>query len=295
MRLTLLVGFVGMLFASCGGDVKPPEVTINNKLSEELPVKDQVNESYYQIPSPDEMFGFIKESGLEYNMELTNSTQNCKHYVSPQQQALILGIYSADLAYSTAYEESNEAIKYFGTIKKLAEDVGIAGAFPKELIQKIQDNLNSPETLIASANDSYFSIVDYLEQNEQGDKLGVVAGAGWLETVYIVVNTTDFTKDKMSVDRLIAQKLVLENLLDYLEQYSDQQQVSDLMIELKELEDVFANVSESESETEVSFKKKEDGKIVLGGGTSMEITEVHFNAIRDKVNEIRNNIVSVEV
>ena len=34
--------------------------------------------------------------------------------------------------------------------------------------------------------------------------------------------------------------------------------------------------------------------MVLGGGENIKITEAQFNAIKNKVNEIRNNIVKVQ-
>jgi hypothetical protein len=290
--LALLVGFPLVMMISCGGD-DPVEDLVEDVV--DVVDEPEGNETYYQIPSPDEMFGFIKESGLEYNGELLNSPQNVNNYTTPEQQALNFGIYSADLAYTAAYEEFNESIKYFGTVQKLSESIGISGAFDSELIEKIQGNLDNPDSLLANSSSSYFSVVDYLEQNEQGDKLGIIASAGWLETVYVVANTIDYKKDQAAVERLADQKLTLENLLDYLDKYSSSPEVSEISLMFKDLETVFASLSESDSEgSGISFKKKDNGKMVLGGGSSISITEEQFNAIKDKVNEIRNKIVQIE-
>ena len=97
---------------SCGGDDQ-----IEEAIEVEVEVVEEGNEVYYQIPSPDEMFGFIKESGLEFNGELLNPIQNVDNYTDPKMQALNFGIYSADLAYTAAFEEFNETTNYFGTIQ----------------------------------------------------------------------------------------------------------------------------------------------------------------------------------
>jgi hypothetical protein len=288
----LLIGFPLVMFTSCGGD-DPIEEPVEDVV-EETTEEPKENETYYQIPSPDEMFGFIKESGLEFNGELLNATQNVSSYSDPNSQALNFGIYSADLAYTAAFEEFDKTIKYFGTIQKLADQIGISSAFDKALIERIQKNLDNADSLVAITSTSYFSVVDYLEQNEQGDKLGIIAAAGWLETVYVVANTTDYNKNKAAVDRLADQKLTLENLLAYLEKYSDNTNVNELLSSLKELESTFSVLAEEDSGSGLSFKKKDDGKMVLGGGSSIKITEEQFNAIRDKVNEIRNSIVNTE-
>ena len=281
-----------IMFTSCGGDEhieEPIEDVIEDV------VEDTGNDTYYQIPSPDEMFGFIKESGLEFNGELLNSIQNADSYSDPTKQALNFGIYSADLAYTAAYEEFNETTKYFGTIQKMAEPLGLNSAFDKKLIERVQSNLDNADSLVAITNTSYFAVVDYLDQNQQGDKLGIIAAAGWLETVYVVANTTNYAKDKAAVDRLADQKLTLDNLLDYLKQHEESEEVKEVLAWFTELEATFSALPEEESKgSGISFKKKDDGKMVLGGGSKITISEAQFNAIKNKVNEIRNKIVSTE-
>ena len=288
---TILLALPLVFLTSCGGE-DPIEEAI--EVVEE--VEPEGNEAYYQIPSPDEMFGFIKESGLAFNGELLNPIQSSDSYTDPKMQALNFGIYSADLAYTAAFEEFNETTKYFGTIQKLAEPIGLNAAFDKSLIERVQGNLDNADSLVAITNTSYFAVVDYLDQNEQGDKLGIIAAAGWLETVYVVANTTNYAKDKAAVDRLADQKLTLDNLLDYLDKYKENADVAEVLGWFNELETVFSALPEEEegSGSGISFKKKDNGKLVLGGGSSISISEEQFNAIKDKVNEIRNNIVKTE-
>jgi len=293
LAVALLVGLPMIVFTSCGGD-EPVKDVVEDVVVEDV-VDDEVkNESYYQIPSPDEMFGFIKESGLEYNAELLNPTQNVNSYTTPNAQALNFGVYSAELAYTAAFGEFDNTIKYFGTIQKLADQIGISSAFDKALIERVQGNLDNVDSLVSITNTSYFAVVDYLEQNEQGDKLGIIASAGWLETLYIVANSTDYAKNPSAVERLADQKLTLENLLDYLEAYNSNADVASLIASLTDLSTAFDALGEEESGTGISLKKKEDGKMVLGGGNTISITEAQFNALKEKINKIRNSIINTE-
>lgn len=272
---------------SCS-DEKPKEEV--KEIVEEI--VEETNENFYQIPSPDEMFGFIKTSGLTYNKNLINSAQKASTYSTPFEQTLIFGIYSADLAYTAAYEEFNESIKYFATIQKLAENIGISGAFNEELMNNIKNNLDKPAQLLANSNDSYFSVVEYLEQNEQADKLGVIAAAGWLETVYIVANSITYGKNEAALQRLADQKLTLDNLLLYLEKYNENADVAQTLTWLKELEQTFDAIPEANSSSSgISLKKQENGKMILGGGNTLTISKEQFTAIKTKVTEIRTNIV----
>ena len=294
LAVTLLMATPLVLLTSCGGD-DPIEEPIEEVVEE---VVEERNEEYYQIPSPDEMFGFIKESGLKFNGELLNDIQSSASYTEPTKQAMNFGVYSADLAYTAAYEEFNETTKYFGTIQKMAEPIGISSAFDKSLIERAQSNLDNADSLVAITNTSYFSVVDYLDQNEQGDKLGIIAASGWLETVYIVANTANYDSDKLAVDRLADQRLTLDNLLDYFTKYEDKVETTEMMGWLRELEVVFAQkeVTEENSGSGISLKKKDNGKMVLGGSSEEKtsISQEQFNAIKDKVNEIRNKIISTE-
>jgi hypothetical protein len=293
LALTALVAFPLVFLTSCGGD--EPADEINADIVEEV-IEEVKNESYYQIPSPDEMFGFIKESGLKYNKAALNPVQSASSYTDPKQQALNFGIYSADLAYTAAFEEYQESIKYFGSIQKLGDQIGLSSAFDKSLIERVQTNLNNADSLVAITNTSYFSVVDYLEQNEQGGKLGLIASAGWLETVYIVANTAKYGKDKAAIERLADQKLTLDNLLAYLEKYAENDaDVKEVHGWFKELETAFAGLEEKSTGSGITLKKKEGSKkMVLGGGETIRISEAQFNAIKNKISEIRNNIVKVQ-
>ena len=133
---------------------------------------------------------------------------------------------------------------------------------PNDDYKRAQANLGNADSLVAITNTSYFSIVDYLENNEQGDRLGLIASAGWLETVYVAANTIDYSKDKDAVDRLADQKLTLDNLLDYLEKYESDANVAEVMVWFKDLETVFATLSNVEDETgsDLTLKKKKDDR-----------------------------------
>lgn len=255
--IAIVAAFPMLMYTSCTED-KPIEEEVEVEIiTDEKPQ----NEKFYQIPAPDEMFGFIKKSGLTYNKALINSPQKQSGYTTPLEQTMIFGVYSADLAYTAAYEEFNESIKYFAIIQKMAENIGISGAFNDELMNNIKNNLDKPEQLLENSNDSYFSVVDYLEQNEQGDKLGIIAAAGWLETVYIVANSTDYNKNEAALQRLADQKLTLDNLLMYLDKYNESADVKEIAAMLKELEVAFESVEEGDANSSViTLKKKVKAK-----------------------------------
>jgi len=290
--LTLLMTLPLIMMTSCGGG----DPVVEKPIEESIELVQEENITYYQIPSPDEMLGFIKACGLAFNGELLSDIRNYDSYTDPKMQALNFGVYSADLAYSAIYDEFGEMGKYFTTIQKMTEPLGLDGAFDESLQVRVQANLENADSLVVITNTSYFAIITYLENNDQGDILGLIASAGWLETVYITVNTIDYLKDKDAVNRLSDQKLTLDNLLDYLASYKSDANVAEALVWFNQLEAVFANLSEQKDESgaELTLKKKKNGKMVLGGGSSITMSKDQFNAIKDKVNEIRNKIVKTK-
>jgi hypothetical protein len=294
-NLTVTIAFTlsFFFFFSCQSD----ESTVEEILEEEVEIiSKSKNQTYYQIPSPDEMFDFIKQSGLSFNPELLSDIQNSNSYTTPKKQALNFGVYSADLAYAAAFKEFKYIAKYFGTVQDLADRIGILAAFDENLLKSVQGNLENADSLIEITNASYFAVVEYLEQNEQGDKLAIIASAGWIETLYVIANSINFSVDKQAVNRFADQKIVLENLLDYLKKYNENENVAEILLSFKSLELTFSNLGKGDSNGPgVTFKKKKSGKMVLGGGKSKPISEKQFNAVKEKVNEIRNNIVKIEL
>lgn len=288
----LLGGTIVIGLTSCSGDeeIKDDIETVEDTTS--VSKTAETVQTYYQIPSPDEMFSFIRQGGLSFKKELLNDIKNVNNYQTPKAQALNFGVYSADLAYTAAFEEYQHSMKYFAGVQKLAEQIGISGAFDQKIVERIKNNLNNPDSLVAITNDSYFSIIEYLEQNEQSDKLGMIAAAGWLETTYIVSNLVTYKEGSDAVQRIADQKVTLENVMDYLNNHKDNNDVNEFINQLAPIKAAFDAIESSDSEESsgISFKKKDNGKMVLGGGKNISITKEQFEAIKKAIAEVRNNI-----
>lgn len=279
---------VAIAFTSCGSD--DPDVLDDPIVETDTLVEDNTQpEEFFGIPSPDEMFAFIKDGGLSYNSELMNPVDNSTNYTDPKSQALNFGIYSADLAYTAAFEEYQESIKYFGAVRKLGDEVGVSSAFNEGMVTRIQNNLNVADSLVSITNDSYFKIIDYLEENEQGKSLAMIAAAGWLESVYIVVNSVkDFNAEDPSAERLADQKLIFDNLIEYMKQYESDEAVAATIKDMEAIGTVFENLQE----VEVTSSEGNGGRMVLGGGqttTKTVLGKEQFEELKTKVNELRNS------
>ncbi len=277
-----------LLAPACGGS--DDEIPTDTPVDTTTEVKPEV-EKFYQIPAPDEMFAFIKQGGFKYNKSLINPTEELNKYVSPKSQALNFGIYTGDLAYTAAFEEYQSTIKYFGAVRKLADQLGIASAFDESMVARIQNNLSSSDSLVSITGDSYFTIVDYLEQNGRGKTLALMAAGGWLESMYIVVNSINkFDASSPAIERLADQKLTLDNLIEYMNKYTSDNSVVSTIEDFSGIKNAFDQLKQTEG---TSTSEKKENKLIFGSSEpSTTITAEQYEAIKKAITELRNKITS---
>jgi hypothetical protein len=241
---------------------------------------------YYQVPSPDEMISFIKDGGFGFDNTVINSVDHLDSYVEQRIQAINLGIYTADLTYMAAYGQFQESMRYFNVVIKLAERLGISSAFDEALVGRVKNNLNDADSLELISRDSYYSIVDNLEQSQRGKTLAVIAAGGWLESMYVVLSLMDeYKADSPMLQRVADQKLVFENLCSYLKTYQEERIVSETLSDFKALQTAFNALDEDSTTTEL--KKTKGKRMVLGGKGKVNITKEQFDQLKQVVVDLR--------
>ncbi|WP_070138257.1 hypothetical protein [Crocinitomix algicola] len=241
----------------------------------------------YSVPTPNELFEIIKLQGGEQKLELVNPIENAENYVDVKSKSINFGVYSADIAYLSCFGIGVDFLKYFKKIEELGEELGIAGAFDEEMMDRIENNEGDSDSLFAISNDTYYDSYLYLEENEKGKELSLIMAGGYIESLYIITNLVEQYADNDPVVKKIGdQKVVLENLIDFIFEYSDDEDVNNIILDLTDLADVFeSNMDLKESETNVA--NDQDGTLLISGGGSYHMTAAAFDAIKAKANELR--------
>ncbi|GIV42011.1 MAG: hypothetical protein KatS3mg034_1321 [Vicingaceae bacterium] len=292
--------FISLLIVLNWSCEDPQNKTIEEEIEIQSaqPSQEELKKRYYQIPSPDEMFAFIKQSGMKYNSNLLIDPFYSEKIVDPVALPVIFGAYTADLAYTAAFEEYQTTIKYFAVVRKLADKIEISSAFDETLVNRIQNNLNSADSLIAITNDSYFQIVDYLEKNQRGNVLGIIAFGGWLESVYIVseeiknLNDDQMTNNPI-VERFVDQNETLDNIILFLERYSDDPKVAKVLQWTQRIKGKFAQLKDDIS-GEVKVEKR-DGKLVIGSkNNSSKIDPVKIKEAIEIIRQVRSEVFMIQ-
>jgi hypothetical protein len=289
-----------LLLTSCGGGNKheggEDQLADTTKVDTTAAINNvSSTEMSYQIPSPKEMFYFIRQVGSKNNKrtDVLNSPDNAKGYGDPKSKAVNFGIYSCDLTYCSIFEIGTEAIKYFKVVKQLGDEIGVSTSVKPEMLKRLEKNMGTPDSLVEIADDMYFSSFETLQNGQQGNTLAMVVAGGYIEGLYIATNLIKYDKNNPAVERIAGEKFTLENIIDFMKKYESDAGVKEVIGKLAELKAAFdADVTEKKAEKPAEAKKDDKkGPVVLGGGDELVMTEAQYKNITEKVAAIRNSFI----
>jgi hypothetical protein len=299
MRKIILLACVmvtSVLISSCGsgtdeGSANEADTTVVDTTASMVPEEPQ---EYISVPSPDEMFSFIKAvAGAGKSVNYLNNTDNIKNYVETKSKALNFGVYATDFLYCSTFDFSNEIPKYFIAVKKLGDELGISNVISEEVQNRIKANSNKSDSLMNIANPLYYSAVAELEKSDKAPVLVLLIAGGWIESMYLATNMIKkFKHDDRVIDRIAEQKYTLDNLIEFMNKYNSDDGVAAVISQLNELKLVYDQLQEESANGTVSTK---DGKKVLGGGAKITITEAQYKAISEKVKSIRESFTMTKI
>jgi len=292
-----LLALSGSLFlASCGnGDKHEGDEHMTDSTKVDTAAANNnvpSNEMSYQVPSPKEMFQFIRQVGSKNNKrtDVLNSPEKAKNYNEPKAKAINFGIYSCDLTYCSIFEIGTEALKYFKVVKQLGDEIGVSTSIKADMVKRLEKNMGNPDSLVEIADDMYFSSFETLQNGQQGNTLALVVAGGYIEGLYIATNLIKYEKNSPAVERIAGEKFTLENIIDFMKKYESDANVKEVIGQLNELKTAFEQDVTVKDKGKVEMKAGEKDKpVVLGGGEELSMTDVQYKAIAEKVATIRNS------
>jgi len=241
-------------------------------------------EAFFQIPMPGELFLTLKEYKVVPKSGLLHDTDKITRYSTSKDKAINFGIYSSDLFYCSIFSQKADVLKYFDNLKKLSDDLGISSSITDETIKRIELNLGNSDSLNVITNDVFYQVSTNLEKNDQEATLALVLAGGLIETIYLSVELLDKWKPADKAIQFVAdQKYSVENLLNYFDQYKDDQRVSETNSALSKLGAVFAAIKE----VDVNQVNSATGIRTIGATKRLEMSKEDFDALRIAVSEAR--------
>jgi hypothetical protein len=253
----------------------------------------KVRKVLYSIPSPIETATLVKSSGVEFNAHSMSDPNKVGDYNTTKSQAFNLGIYGSDLAYSSIFEQSQEALNYFSAVKLLADELSVSTIINEDNISRFERNIENRDSLMVFVNEIFWAIDATLAEDERGYVSAIVMAGGWVEAVYILLkNGKDIEGvDQERVKQILAdQHFSLENILKLTEAYEDEENLVSIKAEMKKINELFSRIEREDNETKVNTDVS--GKVVIGGNDLVTISDELYNEIYNEVNTFRSKYVN---
>ena len=300
----LVLASASFTFSSCEekGDVTVDVENAIDKIDEtakqatgkpEDNVRIKLGGQFYTIPSPVQTAFLVKEEGTDFNSELLNKAENGDTYTTSFKKALNMGVYGADMGYITIYENTDLSLKYLKTVRKIADELDLSGAFNNELGERFNSNMGNQDSMLVFVNEAYKNADNYLKNNDKSNIAALVVVGGWVEAVYFASQSAMETKNQRLIERVAEQKQALDNLVHMmksLEGFSDEEEYEDLIIELEDLYKLFDDVTFTYEYIEPVTDPIKNVTTINSKNT-VNISEETLSKIVKSVADIRNSII----
>lgn len=287
----------GILFFSSCQEEKGKDDTSNADITE---YKDdassagviQLDGELFSIPSPIQSAIFIKENGSRFRDDLLVDPNELDGFQTGSQKAMGLGIFGAELGYVSLYDENDKALSYMNTTRKLADDIGISGAFDETLVHRFSDNVGVADSMIVLVSDIYEASDAYLKSNERNDMSALILFGGWIESLYITCKEVGQGNPAIR-KRVAEQKAGFHRLSTLIRKYHDNSSVQEMEEALAALDEAYGKI-----ESKYVYKRPEvhlgEQKTILKGEVLHQMDDETLSSIISSVEAIRNQIIGAK-
>lgn len=243
----LLVAGLALAVTSCGDGEGTPSETLP---TDEISIDDaasgvgesllKLDREIFSLPSPVQAALLLKKNAVDYNEDLLNSVENERKYINRIQKSLNLGVYGADLAYLSNFNNTDLKIAFYQVIDKLTGDLDIRSNIDQSLIDRFAKNIGERDSLYALNAELFSSVDRYLKENDENHVAALVLTGGWVEALHLTLGTTDMNEEIRN--RVGEQKTAVRSLRRLLSKIEDPL-LEELIAHLKKLDDAFEQVS----------------------------------------------------
>jgi hypothetical protein len=213
---------------------------------------------------------------------------------SNYDKALKLGILGADLGYLSTYGETASNPEILMSIRKLSEDINVSRFFDFVSIKRLAQDRSGHDSLLMISVDSYAQADKYLRENDLSPVSALIISGLWIETQYLAAQAVSLFPDKMLINRIGEQKLVVNDLILLISPYCSQSsEFSRLCKMMQDIKDTYRGVRLTYTQEDPVFTEKNGKLVVTQTETSViELSKEQLEKIVKVTKDIRNRLVS---
>jgi hypothetical protein len=286
-----LLAIVFSILLACGSDKKKDSDAGKEFDDAQGQLKERIDGTLRDIPSPSEIPYIIQSTGADYNPNIVNDHTKYESYtLSSKRAAFNLGIYATDIGYLSSYGKTQEALNYMDVCIKLANAVGAQDAIDFNVLGRFEKNLSNPDSLGNIINQVIANSDNYLQENDRNNIAALMIGGTFIEALYVSTQIiATYPKD------LLPDDLRLQILAPLVQMLVDQQESLKDVIELLESVDdkeewIIATINSLQELYDNYTKFDPMGKIKDGKGNEV-LNDETLSRLTTQVDSIRTNIV----
>lgn len=280
------------LFSSCSSNTKSKTINEDDPSIETI-IDEKIGSNFeesFNPPSPDEVMAFFESTLVSYNSSILNDVNNVSNYFDSKSQALNLGIYLSDIAYMNLFANTAESIQYMETIFVLSEKLNISGAYSDNIISRLMTNLNNQDSTIQITEQIYFSLIDYLLENQRDNTLALISIGSYVEILHLALSSVEeYNPENEMIKQIADLNILLESIYLFAEKNATDPNVENAFVHLQKIKQILEQTNTTTTET--TQTEGGDHKLVLSGGIQYEISEDSFNELKTEVERIRTLII----
>ncbi len=233
---------------------------------------------FYNMYLSVEMSTLFESIGAVFNADILNNPSKLPEYITSSKKALNIGVYAVDLSYARIFEQIEFTSRYFNAMQKLSEELGIPSDYFLTTAERFDRNINDKDSLIIIANEVYVTTDDYLKENERYSAAAQIILVGWTEALYIAMHIAKESNEIEVFERVSEQKYSLENLIEMLKNYDDDEVIGHYLTRLESLREPFNSLN------------KEVNKDI---DTGTEEGKKHIERILTTLGDLEKNITEI--
>lgn len=278
--------------SSDSGDVDIPDSIFEKKPL--LVSNEQMENIIQNISSPVEMAALLKNTGVPFQRKILASTNRIDKLNTNFKRALNLGIMGADLGYLNMYEKTGSVMENLSSIKSLSEELKIGQFFDFSTIKRLAMNSENLDSLMYISVASFNNMDEYLRKVNRTNISSLIVTGIWIEGMYLSTQVAKEAPKKEIVERIGEQKIILNDLLIILKNYSSDRNFYELVQDIekikKEYQDVKITYEVGEPES-----KEVDGMLIIVQNEKSIVTmsDEQLVNITRVVEEVRNKLINM--
>ena len=243
LAVVMIIMIAGAYSCRNKGESKKQKET--NMLEQQV-IEQKIEENVYPLPTSAEVMKKLKDLDLGFVIGATNHPTNAKNYVSSYSRSVNLGIYGADLSYTTLYNMQQEVIDYMETMRTLANDLNLSKIYDESLYTKIKDNVDNRDALVTILTDAFNKTYAYMINEGQGSFALLMVGGAWIEGMHLTLAVSESGAHVTGFESVILeQKQSFETYENLTKDHMDDPLVAQFVNGLQPVRDVYATLSTS--------------------------------------------------